>query len=126
MQVAAINQGMKLAIAQLNFVVGDIAGNSAKILSAAEQARQNGATLLLTPELSLTGYPPEDLLLREDFNVASQAALLQLAQKIDGITVIVGHPHVYQGNCCISSPDLSNTKDPPSKTNSSWPPTKLQ
>ena len=110
MRVAAINQGMKLAIAQLNLVVGDIAGNSAKILSAAEQARQNGATLLLTPELSLTGYPPEDLLLREDFNVASQAGLLQLAQKIDGITVIVGHPHVYQGNCYNAASVLQGGK----------------
>jgi NAD+ synthase (glutamine-hydrolysing) len=110
MQAAAINQGMKLAIAQLNFVVGDIAGNSAKILSAAEQAKQNGATLLLTPELSLTGYPPEDLLLREDFNVASQAALLQLAQKIDGITVIVGHPHLYQGNCYNAASVLQGGK----------------
>ena len=108
--MAAINQGMKLAIAQLNLVVGDIAGNSAKILSAAEQARQNGATLLLTPELSLTGYPPEDLLLREDFNVASQAGLLQLAQKIDGITVIVGHPHVYQGNCYNAASVLQGGK----------------
>jgi NAD+ synthetase len=110
MQVATINQGMKLAIAQLNFVVGDIAGNSAKILSAAQHAKQNGATLLLTPELSLTGYPPEDLLLREDFNEASQAALLQLAQKIDGITVIVGHPHVYQGNCYNAASVLQGGK----------------
>ena len=108
--MATINQGMKLAIAQMNFVVGDIAGNSAKILSAAEQAQQNGATLLLTPELSLTGYPPEDLLLREDFNAASQAVLLQLAQKIDGITVIVGHPHAYQGNCYNAASVLQDGK----------------
>ena len=110
MQVATINQGMKLAIAQMNFVVGDIAGNSTKILSAAQRAKQNGATLLLTPELSLTGYPPEDLLLREDFNEASQAALLQLAQKIDGITLIVGHPHVYQGNCYNAASVLQDGK----------------
>lgn len=108
--MATINQGMKLAIAQMNFVVGDIAGNSAKILSAAQRAKQNGATLLLTPELSLTGYPPEDLLLREDFNEASQAALLQLAQKIDGITLIVGHPHVYQGNCYNAASVLQDGK----------------
>mgnify|MGYP003344017835 FL=1 len=108
--MATINQGMKLAIAQMNFVVGDIAGNSAKILSAAVQAKQDGATLLLTPELSLTGYPPEDLLLREDFNAASQAALLQLAQKIDGITVIVGHPHAYQGNCYNAASVLQDGK----------------
>lgn len=110
MQVATINQGMKLAIAQMNFVVGDIAGNSNKILSAAEQAKKNGATLLLTPELSLTGYPPEDLLLRADFNAASQAALLQLAQKIDGITVILGHPHAYQGNCYNAASVLQDGK----------------
>lgn len=108
--MATINQGMKLAIAQMNFVVGDIAGNSTKILSAAQRAKQNGATLLLTPELSLTGYPPEDLLLREDFNEASQAALLQLAQKIDGITLIVGHPHVYQGNCYNAASVLQDGK----------------
>ena len=108
--MATINQGMKLAIAQMNFVVGDIAGNSNKILSAAEQAKKNGATLLLTPELSLTGYPPEDLLLRADFNAASQAALLQLAQKIDGITVIVGHPHAYQGNCYNAASVLQDGK----------------
>ena len=58
---------MKVAVAQLNCTLGDLAGNSARILAYVERARQQGAVLLLTPELSLCGYPPEDLLLRGGF-----------------------------------------------------------
>ncbi|HTN92949.1 MAG TPA: nitrilase-related carbon-nitrogen hydrolase, partial [Gallionella sp.] len=66
---------MKLAIAQINCVLGDLAGNGAKILQYADQARQRGAKLLLTPELGLCGYPPEDLLLRGGFYRACTRAL---------------------------------------------------
>lgn len=107
---AATTNSLKLAIAQINCVVGDLSGNAAKILSAAEQAKQGGATLLLTPELSLTGYPPEDLLLRDDFNEASQAALINLAKKIDGVTAIVGHPHLQDGNCYNAASVLQDGK----------------
>jgi len=58
---------MKIAIAQMNCMVGDIAGNTRQILDYSADAKAKGATLLLTPELSLCGYPPEDLLLRDDF-----------------------------------------------------------
>ena len=61
---------LKIAIAQINATVGDLTGNAARILDFAEQAKAQGADLLLTPELALCGYPPEDLLLREDFYVA--------------------------------------------------------
>jgi len=88
---------MKLAIAQINSVVGDLAGNAAKILRCAEQARQQGAQLLLTPELSLCGYPPEDLLLRDGFYRACAQALAGLADELDGIAVVVGHPHEVDG-----------------------------
>ncbi|MBI1173725.1 MAG: NAD+ synthase [Sideroxydans sp.] len=84
---------MKLAIAQINCTIGDLAGNMAKITGYAEQARQAGASLLLTPELSLCGYPPEDLLLRNGFYRACEQALHELAQQVHGITVVVGHPH---------------------------------
>lgn len=84
---------MKLAVAQINCMLGDLAGNSAKILVYAEKAKQQGATLLLTPELSLCGYPPEDLLLRTGFYRTCDQALHELAQQIWGITVVVGHPH---------------------------------
>jgi NAD+ synthase (glutamine-hydrolysing) len=84
---------MKLAIAQINCTVGDLAGNAAKILDYAARAKQQGATLMLTPELGLCGYPAEDLLLRDGFYRACDTALLELARQVHGITVIVGHPH---------------------------------
>ncbi len=83
---------MKVAIAQINCTVGDLVGNTAKIIEYAQRAHDAGASLLLTPELVLTGYPPEDLLLRDDFYRACDAALLQLAQALPDITVVVGHP----------------------------------
>jgi NAD+ synthase (glutamine-hydrolysing) len=84
---------MKLAIAQINCTVGDLTGNAAKILAYAERAKQQGAKLLLTPELSLCGYPSEDLLLRDGFYRACELALHELAQQVRGIAVVVGHPH---------------------------------
>lgn len=84
---------MKIAIAQINCTVGDLPGNAAKILEAAERAKSLGADLVLTPELSICGYPPEDLLLRDDFRSACQRELEALAGRINGIRAIVGHPH---------------------------------
>ena len=88
---------MKLAVAQINCTVGDLGGNAAKILACAEQARQQGAHLLLAPELSLCGYPPEDLLLRDGFYRACAQTLSELAGKTSGIAVVVGHPHEQGG-----------------------------
>jgi NAD+ synthase (glutamine-hydrolysing) len=90
---------MKLAIAQLNCTVGDLRGNSEKIIQAAARARQAGASLLVTPELALSGYPPEDLLLRTDFTGACETALNGLAENIGDMTVIVGHPGMHLGEC---------------------------
>ena len=83
---------MRIAIGQINCTVGDLSGNSRKILDYAGRAQAGGADLLLTPELSLCGYPPEDLLLREDFCAACDRALAELASQVRGIGVIVGHP----------------------------------
>ncbi|HEX5337359.1 MAG TPA: NAD+ synthase [Gallionella sp.] len=88
---------MKLAIAQINSVLGDLKENSAKILQYAEQAKQRGAQLMLAPELGLCGYPPEDLLLRDGFYRDCARALVELAGKISGIDVVVGHPHESGG-----------------------------
>ncbi len=84
---------MKIAIAQINCTVGDLAGNAAKIADYAQRAKDQGASILLTPEFSLCGYPPEDLLLRDGFYLACDEALRALAQQTPGITLIVGHPH---------------------------------
>ncbi|HWS13154.1 MAG TPA: nitrilase-related carbon-nitrogen hydrolase, partial [Rhodocyclaceae bacterium] len=83
---------LKIAIAQLNCVVGDLAGNARRIAEAAERARAAGAQLMVTPELALCGYPPEDLLLRPDFYRACARELNALAGRVHGIAVVVGHP----------------------------------
>ncbi|MCK9285426.1 MAG: NAD+ synthase [Rhodocyclaceae bacterium] len=98
---------LKIAIAQINCVVGDLAGNARRILSAAERARLLGADLLLTPELALCGYPPEDLLLRPDFYRASRAALESLAAELS-LPAVVGHPEQLVGGRYNSASLLRN------------------
>ena len=86
----------RIALAQLNVTVGDFAGNVAKVVAAAREAHNDGAKLLVAPELALSGYPPEDLLLRPAFYAASAAALAHLAEQLKpfaGLHVVVGHPH---------------------------------
>jgi NAD+ synthase (glutamine-hydrolysing) len=89
-----------VALAQINSIVGDLVGNCARIVEAAHRAAGEGADIVLTPELSLVGYPPEDLLLRESFYAKSRTALQQLAKQLaefKGLHVIVGHP-LREGN----------------------------
>ena len=82
---------MKIAIAQINPIIGDLQGNSDKILYAAQKATTAGARLLLTPELSLCGYPPRDLLLNPSFVESTQVCLQKLAAEIPpSIAVLVG------------------------------------
>lgn len=83
---------MKIALAQINAIVGDIQGNANKIIEAAQQAKSQQAEILLVPELVLSGYPPEDLLFREDFYEQVYAALDQLVKFSHGITLVIGHP----------------------------------
>ncbi|MBA2660402.1 MAG: NAD+ synthase [Nitrosospira sp.] len=85
---------MKLAIAQINCTIGDLGGNTRKILDYADHAKNAGAALVIAPELALSGYPPEDLLLRNGFRLACDNALTDLAKKVIGITLLVGHPHL--------------------------------
>ena len=82
---------MKFAIAQLDLTIGDLASNAQQILAAAHTASAEGARLLLTPELSLCGYPPRDLLLRPGFIQQMQTAVEQLAKDLpDGLAALVG------------------------------------
>jgi NAD+ synthase (glutamine-hydrolysing) len=87
---------MKIAIAQLNPFLGDLAGNVARMLAEAERASAQGASLLVTPELSLCGYPPEDLLFRHDFRLACAEALAEMAKQVAGISILVGHPYLVE------------------------------
>ena len=84
---------MKIAVAQINTTVGDFAGNAARIRCAIDRARAAGAGLVVTPELALSGYPPEDLLFRDDFCDQCEGELLALAAYAPEICVVVGHPH---------------------------------
>jgi NAD+ synthase (glutamine-hydrolysing) len=84
---------MRLALAQINTTVGDLDGNRDKILRGLEEARSAGADLVLFPELAVTGYPPEDLLLRPGFVRAAAASLRELARETRGIVALVGFPH---------------------------------
>jgi NAD+ synthase (glutamine-hydrolysing) len=82
---------MKIAIAQLNPTIGDLPGNAQQILEAAQQAAAAGVRLLLTPELSLCGYPPRDLLLNPSFVAAIDVTLRQLARDLPpNLAVLVG------------------------------------
>jgi NAD+ synthase (glutamine-hydrolysing) len=86
---------LKLCIAQLNLIVGDTAGNAQRIISAARTAYAQGARLVVTPELSICGYPAEDLLLRPAFIAACDDAVKEVARELAGLKglfVIVGHP----------------------------------
>jgi NAD+ synthase (glutamine-hydrolysing) len=84
---------MRLALAQINSVVGDLDGNRERILTRLEEAKEAGADLVLFPELVVTGYPPEDLLLRPGFVRAAERSLEQIARAARGITALVGTPH---------------------------------
>jgi len=84
---------LRIAIAQLDFMVGDVAGNANRIRQAAAEARDRlGAQAVVFPDLTLSGYPPEDLILRPDFLSAVETALEALARDIRGITAIIGFP----------------------------------
>jgi NAD+ synthase (glutamine-hydrolysing) len=85
---------MRLALAQINTVVGDLDGNRDRILGRLEEARAAGADLVLFPELAVTGYPPEDLLLRPGFLKAAARTLDEIAAATRGIAALVGTPHL--------------------------------
>src|SRR5216110_565604 len=84
---------MRVALAQIDPTVGDLDGNRDLILARIEEARTAGADLVLLPELAVTGYPPEDLLLRPGFVRAARESLRELACEVRGIVALVGFPH---------------------------------
>jgi NAD+ synthase (glutamine-hydrolysing) len=101
---------VRLALCQLNAVVGDISGNAARIVEQAALAREQRAELVLFPELALTGYPPEDLLLKEHFLADARRALDELACAVDGIVALVGFPEraddVYNAAAVIAGGEV--------------------
>ena len=97
---------LRLALAQSDLLVGDIAGNTTRLLALAGEARAAGAQLLLTPELAVAGYPPEDLLFHRGFRRQVDAALARFAAASgEGIALLVGHPE-YAGERIFNAATL--------------------
>jgi NAD+ synthase (glutamine-hydrolysing) len=83
---------LKVALAQIDTTVGDLEGNAAKVREFTARARDEGAQLVVFPELTLTGYPPEDLLLKTHFLDVAETTLRELASEVQGIVALVGYP----------------------------------
>jgi len=105
---------LRVALAQVNMTVGDLAGNQAKILERMRQAHAAGAHIVCFPELALTGYPPEDLLLKPGFVAANQAALQELvaaSRDLPGLTSVIGfvdHSHdIYNAAAIVHEGQLA-------------------
>ena len=81
----------RLALAQLNLTVGDLPGNTARMVEYLHLARESGADLVAFPELAITGYPPEDLLFKKSFVDANVAAMEQVVAESRGIAVVLGY-----------------------------------
>ena len=99
---------MQLALAQIDTVVGDLDGNRDRIVTRIEEARAAGADIVVFPELAVTGYPPEDLLLRPAFVRETERALREIAVAAQGVVALVGTPHADDGrlyNACVICSD---------------------
>jgi len=97
-----MSESMRITLGQLNYVVGDIAGNARKMITAATDAAKQDSDLIVFSELSLTGYPPEDLLLRPSLQLRVEAALDDIARASQDIAIALGFPWLNNGllqNC---------------------------
>ena len=93
-----MSDSLRLVMAQLDMRVGDVAGNARRVIDAAERARDTlQGDVVVFPELSLTGYPPEDLLHRGDFIHQVGEAIARVRDAVTGITIVVGFPHLADG-----------------------------
>src|SRR5919206_276565 len=101
---------LRVALAQIDPTVGDIRGNARKISEYIARARDEGAALVVFPELALTGYPPEDLLLKTSFLDAARTALRELASETKDIVAMVGYPEqaedVYNTAAVLADGDV--------------------
>lgn len=94
-----MTQKLKISLAQINFTVGDLAGNQKKIVAAHEKALIDGADLIIFSELAITGYPPEDLILRPDFQQKSMDMVRKLASLTEKSTaILIGSPWLEGGH----------------------------
>jgi NAD+ synthase (glutamine-hydrolysing) len=108
-----MSESLTIALAKLNLLVGDVQGNAARVIDSAGRARTDfGADLVLYPELTLCGYPPEDLLFHRGFRRQIETGLTQLRDKIQGTTVMVGFPEytptvIYNSAALITGGEIA-------------------
>jgi NAD+ synthase (glutamine-hydrolysing) len=101
-----MKQSLRIALAQLDLLVGDVHGNATRVVNTARQARADlGADLVLFPELSLSGYPPEDLLFHRGFRRQIESGLAKVREEVQDISVMVGFPE-YAGTAIYNSAAL--------------------
>src|SRR5256885_6691822 len=101
-----MTDSLRIALAQLNLLVGDVQGNAARVIAATRHARSSlGADLVLFPELTLSGYPPEDLLFHRGFRRQIEEGLARLRRELTDAAVMVGFPE-YTGGGIYNSAAL--------------------
>ena len=94
-----MTDAVKVALAQIDLVVGDVAGNTAKIIDYSQRARDSeGADIVVFPELGICGYPPEDLLFHAGLRHDVEAAVVQIRERVSGIAVVLGFPEYKDGH----------------------------
>ena len=103
----ALCSNLRVAIAQINSVVGDFRYNQDCIQNCLKEATEFGADLILFPELALTGYPPEDLLLKNDFIEKNKKILKNIASKVQGIVAVIGYVEKVKMNLYNSAALIS-------------------
>jgi len=101
---------LRVALAQIDSIVGDLEGNVAKIVAAIGRAREESADIVTFPELAICGYPPEDLLFRPSFIRDSRDALEQVARQSEGIAAVVGVPDAMNGNLYNAAALIDDTR----------------
>src|SRR5258708_36043543 len=100
---------LRVALAQINVIVGDLEGNAEKMLASMRQAHKAGAHIVCFPELALTGYPPEDLLLKPGFvadNLSKLDEMIDASRDLPGLTAVIGfvdrNQDIYNAAAIIS------------------------
>src|SRR5687767_4136409 len=106
-----MSASLRIALAQFNLFVGDVAGNTQRVISGSAEARDRlRADLVLFPELSLSGYPPEDLLFHNGLRQQVRTALERVREETSGITVVAGYPEYVDEDIYNSAAVLRDGK----------------
>src|SRR6202047_2609222 len=103
-----MSDALRIALAQLNLLVGDVQGNAARVIAATRHARSTlGADLVLFPELTLSGYPPEDLLFHRGFRRQIEEGLARVRGELTDTAIMVGFPEYTRAGICNSAAPIA-------------------